>query len=233
MFKKLSRYVPCYAVIPLISCWLWNMLVYGGTRYINRGMTHYDMTTSLDLAVPVIPATMIIYFGCFAFWVVFYCLCGRAGQNACARFVAFDMMTRLICGIFFILLPTCNERPIIAGNDIFEQLLLFLYWIDEADNLFPSIHCLVSWNCFVGIRGLKCYSWKYKTAAFVMAILVFISTLTTRQHVIADIVSAVAVSEICWFVVGHTRWYLRMWKVFEKVNQSVFRIFNAVFGHQK
>lgn len=27
-----------------------------------------------------------------------------------------------------------------------------LYWIDAADNLFPSIHCLVSWLCWIGVR---------------------------------------------------------------------------------
>ena len=29
----------------------------------------------------------------------------------------------------------------------------FLYQVDAADNLFPSIHCLTSWFCYIGIRG--------------------------------------------------------------------------------
>lgn len=31
----------------------------------------------------------------------------------------------------------------------------FVYAVDAADNLFPSIHCLVSWFCYIGLRGRR------------------------------------------------------------------------------
>lgn len=223
MFRK-----KLYAVIPLLSCWLWNMIVYSGSRLVNSGRTHYDMTTPFDETIPLIPAFIMIYFGCFAFWVFFYWMCGSSSKSYCAKFVTFDLLTRTICGIIFILLPTYNVRPAIPKNDFFGWALGFLYQIDSADNLFPSIHCLVSWNCFVGLRGLDGCKRVYKVTAAVMAILVFISTLVTKQHVVVDIFSAVLISELCWYAVNHTRVYLRVWKCFNRLNHKVVAVASSL-----
>lgn len=225
-FDKLknNRILPYFAILPLISCWIWNMFMYYGSRMVNGGLKHYDMTTAFDLATPVIPETIIIYFGCFGTWVIYYILCGRVDEKYTAKFVTFDILSRTICGIFFVLLPTCNIRPEIVGNGFFEKALLHLYATDAADNLFPSIHCLVSWNCFIGIRGLSVYKKRYKVLACVIAILVFLSTLYTKQHVVADVYSAVIVSELAWFVVNHTNFYLKVWKFFHALSNRVFRV---------
>lgn len=217
-----------YVLLPLLSCWLWNMIIYNGSRLVNAGRVHYDMTTPFDEAVPVVPAFIVIYFGCFAFWVVYYFMCASAGRAHCAKFVTFDLLSRTVCGILFLLVPTFNIRPELSGGNVFEWALGYLYQIDSADNLFPSIHCLVSWNCFVGLRGLSCYKRKHKMIAFTMAILVFISTLATKQHVVADIFGAVLISELCWALVNHTRIYLRVWHFFTGLNQKALVLLNAV-----
>ena len=44
LFNHINRIIPVYAIIPLIACFSWNMLVYWGTRRINADMKHFDMT---------------------------------------------------------------------------------------------------------------------------------------------------------------------------------------------
>ena len=225
--KKFLSYIfenilPLYALIPTITCFIWNSIVYWGTRVINGGMKHFDMTLEIDRMTPVVPSFIIIYFGCYISWVIFYIMSVRTDKMQCAKFIAFDLMTRTVCGIIFIILPTCNIRPEIYGDDIFSKALGFLYSIDAADNLFPSIHCLVSWNCFVGIRDIKEYGGNCKVISVIMAVIVFVSTLVTKQHVIADVISAVVISEICWWVVGHTQFDKKIWCVFEKLNNMFF-----------
>ena len=44
LFNHINRIIPVYAIIPLIACFSWNMLVYWGTRCINADMKHFDMT---------------------------------------------------------------------------------------------------------------------------------------------------------------------------------------------
>ena len=80
------------------------------------------------------------------------------------------------------------------------QLMRFLYSMDAADNLFPSIHCLVSWLCYIGIRGNKKVPQWIRTTFCICAIAVFISTLTTKQHVIYDVVAGVALVEVTYRV---------------------------------
>lgn len=220
-----DRIIPLYAVIPVISCFVWNGIVYGGVRIINEGRTHFDMTLPIDGIIPVIPEFIVVYFGCFATWGIYYILNVRVGKTECARFVTFDLLTRTICMIIFLAVPTYNVRPQVDGADLFSHALRFLYDYDAADNLFPSIHCIVSWNCFVGIRDLKCYKKRYKVIAFVIAVLVFISTLVTKQHVIGDVISAVFISEICWGIVCKSRIYEKVWLLFDKINKKVFSPF--------
>jgi len=64
--------------------------------------------------------------------------------------------------------------------------------------LLPSIHCFVSWMCFIGVRNSpKVPSW-WKEASFVIAIAICVSTLTTKQHILIDVFSGVMLAEICY-----------------------------------
>ena len=93
------------------------------------------------------------------------------------QFFTGDFISRCICLGFFLLYPTTNTRPVITDGGLWNQLALWLYSIDAADNLFPSIHCLVSWFCYLGIRGRKEIPVWYQRVSAVLAILVFVSTL--------------------------------------------------------
>lgn len=224
--NKRKVFIPYYIIIPFIFCWVWNLIIYNGTKLINQNFTHYDLTTGIDKKLPLIPEFMIIYFGCFIFWVFFYIMCMRTNENFCAKYFSFEIISRLVCGIIFIILPTCNIRPVVADDGIFNTFLLFLYKIDTPDNLFPSIHCLISWNCFIGMRNTKCYKRIYTYFALISALLVFASTLFTRQHVLADIISAVIVSELSWIIVEKTKVDQWFGKYLKKANELLKILLN-------
>ena len=155
--KKLDGYlwniIPKYAVLPLICSFTFNSLIYTGTQILCRDLKHYDFTTAFDRAVPLIPGFTSIYLICYLFWAVNYIMIGRIGKEHLYRFLVGDFLSRIICGIFFVMVPTTLARPEITETGIWDQMLNLVYTIDPSANLFPSIHCLVSWFCFVGIRG--------------------------------------------------------------------------------
>ena len=91
---------------------------------------------------------------------------------------------------------------LLTGDGIWAELMRLLYRIDEADNLFPSIHCLVSWICYIGIRGNKKVPLAFRVFSCIMALAVCISTLTTKQHVIYDVVAGIALAEAGYFILG-------------------------------
>lgn len=187
-----------------------------------RDKRHYDFTSELDMKIPFIKEWVVIYLICYVFWVVNYILISREGKEHWFRFAFADMLSRLICGIFFIVLPTTNVRPVVSGDDIFSKLMRLVYSADMPTNLFPSIHCLVSWFCFVGIRRSKKVPTWYKIFSCIFAILVCLSTQFTKQHYLIDIFGGVLLAEICYFLAHHSQIYLVVEKFFLWLNHMVF-----------
>ena len=215
-----KKMIPSYAILPLLICIAVNFTVYIGTDKLMEHRNFYDLTLPVDRMVPVIPAFSVIYIGCYLFWIVNYIMITRMNRSHCYRFILADVMSRLVCGFFYIVMPTTNVRPVVNGTDIFSQMLRWVYQIDDPTRLFPSIHCLVSWNCYIGVRNIKEYPVSFKNMAAVIAVMVFISTLVTKQHVIADVISAVAISEVCWLVVNKTGVYRFLLNIMNGVKEA-------------
>ena len=71
MIKKKSTclsLIPAHIYLPLIVAFLWNQLVYCGSRMLMKNHFHYDLTTTMDSFIPVIPWTLAIYVFSFIYW---------------------------------------------------------------------------------------------------------------------------------------------------------------------
>lgn len=123
-------------------------------------------------------------------------------KQAAYRFFCADFMAKALCFALFILLPSTIQRPVVNRDSFWDSALRFLYRIDAPDNLFPSIHCLVSWFSNIAVRGRKDIPRWYQGLSLAIALAVFASTLTTRQHVIIDIPGGVLLAEGCWRLAG-------------------------------
>lgn len=180
----------------------WNQLIYYGANRLTQNKLHYDWTSSLDRLLPFLPWTVSIYFGCYIFWTINYLLSARQERQLAYRFFLADFLAKAICFACFVLLPTTNIRPPVADNSLWNNLLNFLYQIDVPSNLFPSIHCLVSWLCWIAVRRRKDIARWYKWFSLLMALSVCISTLTIRQHVIADVIGGIVLAEFSYRIVA-------------------------------
>ena len=200
LLKGLTRILPAYGVFPVIFSFVFNCLVYSGSRMISGGWYHHNIETGVDRSIPFVPEFLVIYFGCYVFWAVNYILIARQDRRSVYQFFTGDFISRCVCLVSFLAFPTTNTRPLITGSGLWNQAALWLYSIDAADNLFPSIHCLVSWFCYLGIRGRKEIPRWYQSVSMVIAILVFASTLLTKQHVIVDVAGGILLAEFCFFI---------------------------------
>ena len=104
------RWIPKYSIIPLITALVLNTLVYSGTMVLCKGLYHHDFTTAFDRMVPVIPEFTSIYLICYVFWVVNYIMTARISREHMYRFLTADYLSRIVCGIFFVFLPTTLEQ---------------------------------------------------------------------------------------------------------------------------
>ena len=223
-WKYVTGVVPAYGLFPLVFSFVFNCLVYSGSRAIAGGWYHHNIESSLDLRLPFVPQFLIVYFGCYIFWAVNYILAARQEREQVYRFFTADIISRCVCLIIFLAYPTTNTRPVIEGNGIWDLLAGWLYSIDAADNLFPSIHCLVSWFCYLGIRGRKEIPRWYQSVSMVIAILVFASTLLTKQHVIVDVAGGILLAEFCFFIGRKTDLYRIYERFGSRIEQKIRRL---------
>ena len=214
--QKIMNLIPEYGVMPLLIAVALNFTVYFGARVIAGDWKHHNIGGMLDDMIPFVPFTVVIYLGCYLFWIVNYILIARQGKREVCRVFAADVMSRLICLAFYLVYPTTNVRPVVEAEGLWNQLMIYLYAADAADNLFPSIHCLVSWFCYAGLRRSNVPRW-YRVFSCVMALLVCISTLTTKQHVIVDVVGGVALAEICLWIAKKPK----VWKTYERLLDEI------------
>ena len=201
---KRLQILPGEMILPLGLILLVNYASYFLTRPFTTKLYHYDMTLPIDEGIPLVPWTVVIYFGCYLFWIVNYVLACRQNRDEAFRFCCAEILAKFACMCFYILLPTTNVRPAVEGTTVFDELMRLLYQMDAADNLFPSIHCLVSWFCVIGVRKNPNIPLAYKVFSVLLAVAVFVSTLTTKQHVIVDIIGAVVLAEGAYLAVGAT-----------------------------
>ena len=224
VMKGITRILPAYGVFPLIFSFVFNCLVYSGSRMIAGGWYHHNIETGVDRSIPFVPEFLVIYFGCYVFWAVNYILIARQDRRSVYQFFTGDFISRCVCLVSFLAFPTTNTRPLITGSGLWNQAALWLYSIDAADNLFPSIHCLVSWFCYLGIRGRKEIPRWYQSVSMVIAILVFASTLLTKQHVIVDVAGGILLAEFCFFIGRKTDLYRIYERFGSRIEQKIRRL---------
>ena len=217
LLKGLTRILPAYGVFPVIFSFVFNCLVYSGSRMIAGGWYHHNIETGVDRSIPFVPEFLVIYFGCYVFWAVNYILIARQDRRSVYQFFTGDFISRCVCLVSFLAFPTTNTRPLITGSGLWNQAALWLYSIDAADNLFPSIHCL-------GIRGRKEIPRWYQSVSMVIAILVFASTLLTKQHVIVDVAGGILLAEFCFFIGRKTDLYRIYERFGSRIEQKIRRL---------
>ncbi len=222
MKQWIYRICPKYGLFPMLLALGYNCFGYWISGVLTKNRNLNSLAIGMDDKIPLIEWTIIIYLGCYLFWGVNYLFIYRQSKEKAYQFLVADLLSRTVCFGLYLLYPTTIERPEVLGEGICATLVRLLYQVDVPVNLFPSIHCLVSWNCWVGIRtqkGIPCW---YKYASLLMAVAVCLSTVTTRQHVIVDIVGGVILSEVTCWIGQKTEWWRYVEKVFNEIAYRVF-----------
>lgn len=194
MAEKKKRF-PAY--IPVCAAWIVGMqlLAYYGTRFLPAPLPH-DLSTAWDLRIPLVPAWTAVYLLAFVSWAAGFCLIAAADRTRTVRVSFAYGAALLLCGVCFVLFPCTMTRPEVVGEGLFADLTRLVYRLDPPRNLLPSLHVLASWFCWRGMTGCRTVPLWVKILYFVFLVLVCLSILFVRQHVLADIPTAGAAAEL-------------------------------------
>lgn len=212
-----------YLIVPLCFVLLEFALFYFCARYVHMPYGPFNLETAADKRLPFIPEFIYAYIGAYLFWIASFIIIAFRDSRAFYDLMACIFITFVVSFIFFVFMPTTIVRPEIHGGGITDRLVQLIYDADAPPlNLFPSMHCLASWLCFIYMRGTRNIKVKGKIICCVLALVVFASTQFVKQHYMADIVGGVLLAELGALIVRkmHTGKFFE--RVFLKINKKIF-----------
>jgi membrane-associated phospholipid phosphatase len=106
----------------------------------------------------------------------------------------------IIAFIVYFFFPTTVPRPEIVGNDIFSQMVRWIYGRDNPYNCFPSIHVIDSVLIAIYVNREEKLSRWIKIVSWFSAFMIILSTMYVKQHYFYDAVGGTAAAYIVYFM---------------------------------
>lgn len=143
-----------------------------------------SLDSGLEEKIPFLPWTVSIYDWVYVIiFLPIFTVRDVGLIRAASKAFLFGIFVSLV---FFIFLPMKIERPVIPKPENFMDWWLWInYTIDRPTTLFPSMH--VS-NAILTALVILPWAKKRGTAALIGALTISFTTLTIRQHFIADVI---------------------------------------------
>ena len=175
--------------------------------YLEQHVTrnYYLIHSPLDDYIPFVEYFIIPYLLWFAFIVVgaFYLFFHDKKEFLkMAAFLILGMSTALlICTVF----PNgLNLRPAEFPRDnIFTDLVRFIYATDTPTNVLPSIHVYNSIGMCIGLNrteSLKDRKW-IRFGVHLLTVLIILSTMFLKQHSVTDVIAGITLAAVLYRVV--------------------------------
>lgn len=172
----------------------------------NSNRRIYSLITKMDMSIPFVKLFIIPYVIWYPFLFLGLCyLCYKDRDMYYKTVISFDMGL-VVCYIFYFFFQTTVPRPVINGHDFFSILISLIYQADKPYNCFPSIHVLTSYLLIKGIRWSRVKNKLVCSLAYICGILIIISTVFIKQHVILDVASGILFGNLVFSFVYFYAW---------------------------
>ncbi|GAA0133248.1 phosphatase PAP2 family protein [Paenibacillus sp. YSY-4.3] len=197
MKRKLADYKPLLWIlaIPVLN------IFYG---VLNHGNTTVrSLMIPWDDHIPFISAFIIPYILWYPFIISMLFAYFIKNKTTYYRTLLTLCLGLVASYITFFFYQTTVGRPEITETGLTYWLVNFIYMTDGPYNCFPSIHVLTS---YLMLKGLAECNWSAlsKWTIIIASWTITASTVFVKQHVLLDIVGAIVLVEVLYFVVR--RW---------------------------
>lgn len=166
----------------------------------------YNLVTDLDRHTPFIKYFALPYsiwiFYIYACLIYFYMKDRKVYYHSIFTYT----VCALICYMVYLVYQTTVPRPVIVGDDVFSNLMRFIYNRDQPFNCFPSIHVFSSYMVATALFHSKFKNWANRIIIYGMSALIIASTLFVKQHVILDVIAGVFLAELVYRVALRYSW---------------------------
>lgn len=159
----------------------------------------HPFVTSFDIMLPFIPETVWIYLSYVG--MLFTTWWWSTQGPGCTRMFWAIVLSSVIATIYFLFFPTQIPRITLNAVDAdpaTRAAWAFLLAADKPTNCFPSLHVA---EATLAAIGLARASPRWAPWGTVWAAAIILTTMTTRQHVLIDVLGGLGLALICWWLV--------------------------------
>lgn len=180
---------------------------------------YHLISVPFDNKIPFIKEFIYIYIIWYPFLIVSFFIVWKNNRQKYIKLILTTVISLIIVYMFFILYPTKVDRPAV---NTFNNLTTFITYVtfksDTPVNCFPSVHCLL---CFIlmfsTIKDNK-LPLLFKIIANVLSVLIILSTLLVKQHVILDVIGSLILAILSFYIITNTK-YLK--KIAQKIDKMM------------
>ncbi len=200
---KLEHIIPF--VLYLIGYLLWFKLL----ETIPRARYH-DLASYFDRLIPFVEVFIIPYLSWFllqAAWVIVLFFYDREAYDKLVTMLMFGMTIFLVVSTIY---PTSlTLRPWhIARDNMFVDMVRWLWSIDTSTNVWPSIHVYNTTALMITLFTTKDRRLirRVRIPMFIWCVLIILSTMFLKQHSVGDVLSGLALAGVGYlsvYVKGH------------------------------
>lgn len=166
--------------------------------------TVYCLSLGLDNRIGFSPPWIVLYISWYAFLpVIGFFLMAKDRKQYAVTVVAM-ILGLLVSYLTYILFRTTAPRPSVPGQDIFSKLVRIIHTIDQPYNAFPSIHVMATYALLLGFSKARSIKTVAKGAAWLWGLLIMLSTVFTKQHVVADILGGAGLAQLLHWLMTST-----------------------------
>ena len=157
----------------------------------------HNVKRKIDDLIPFLPFTSVFYSLWFPLIAIFSIALYYVNSSCYAIYMATMALEIVLSVICYLAYPTTFERPQ-PPDTLFGNAMKIVYKGSYRGlNCAPSLHCsscyLILWICCT-CEGMPM---GMRLAAGMTAVLIVLSTMTTKQHTVIDVVSAAGMFFLC------------------------------------
>ena len=179
-------------------------IIYFSSYYIpkivvSESRYHFVMH-KIDNLIPLFSPSVFVYVGAFFQWMFAAILLLCMDTDKSYRYLSGIIYGSIFAFIVFMVYPTAIIRPNMQINTFSDMVLNIVYSCDSILNSVPSLHCFLSTVVLYIFNDSKMISRNAFLFNCVFSILVYMSTVLTKQHFFIDVPTGIILGLVSIYI---------------------------------
>ena len=175
---------------------VFQIIMYFGCEYFQSGF--HDVKRDIDDKIPFVEWSVLVYVLWFPLIALFPIALFYVNEEYYVFYITAMFMEVVLSVICYMIYPTTFKRPKPSDKLSGKLMAIVFKGSYRGVNCAPSLHCS---SCYLIIfTALMAMHNVTGIISIIVAVAIVISTMTTKQHTVIDVLSAIPMFAVCAFI---------------------------------